>query len=64
MTRAEHNAHYGVARQRNEQVCSATFGYGELSQYDARCSCCWVGCPHDWDRHDASILRSRETEKP
>lgn len=59
MLRAEHNEKYGVDRQPEEQVCCHLFGYGEISQYDPDCVCCYLGHRHTWEKHDLYIERSR-----
>ena len=59
MTRDEHNAHWDVARQPGELVHCHTLGYGEFSQYDPDCSCCWLGHQHTWEKHDRYLLAAR-----
>lgn len=68
MTRQEHNAHWKANRTAAEPVYCNTIGYGELSQYDARCPACWLGHSHAWEQHDASIaaiesMRARDKER-
>ena len=55
MTREEHNTHWGSERKAEEDVLCNTFGYGEISQYDAKCPSCWLGHSHTWAQHDASL---------
>ena len=55
MTRLEHNAAWHATRQPTDQVCCNLFGYGEISQYDARCAACWLGTSHTWEKHDSYI---------
>jgi hypothetical protein len=59
MTRAEHNAKWNATRQPDEQVHCHTGGYGEISQYDGVCSCCWLGHQHDWAEHDRAVSLAR-----
>jgi hypothetical protein len=55
MKLAEHNAAFGAKRRPDEIVLCNTMGYGEISQYDSRCSWCWLGHDHRWATHDQSI---------
>lgn len=62
MTRAEHNAHWKVDRQPSERVHCNLLGYGEISQYDPKCACCWLGQSHTWEMHDRALSRARHNE--
>lgn len=55
MLRNEHNEQWNAHRRGDEEVLCSTFGYGEISQYDSRCSSCWLHHSHTWDHHDARI---------
>jgi hypothetical protein len=63
MKRQEHNRIWMTNREPGEDVLCNTVGYGEISQYDSRCSSCWLGHDHTWDQHDTSITRFVEANK-
>jgi len=63
MTREEHNRHWGVNRQPDERVHCHTFGYGEQSQYDPDCPCCWLHHEHTWKKHDQYLLSARKVRE-
>lgn len=60
MLLVEHNTYWNVNRQPEEEVWCNLFGYGELSQYDADCPCCWLGHNHTWMEHDRYVIESRD----
>lgn len=49
-----------------DDVSAIALSYGPAAncEYDAGCSCCWLGFSHTIDCHNQELNRKREEEKP